>query len=679
MTTKTITGTYSAGYILNAKYRVLYITETAYIGGAGLQTTARATIDNSGTIAATTDGASGAVLIHGGLFENQPTGAVSGGAGGAGIFLAKSGRIDNAGGLCGGAGESGYDGGAGVSAVGYANLLSLYGAIEGGAGGGGATGSAGGAGGDGVLFSSRGVVANSATISGGLGGRGGDAAEPSGTGGAGGVGGAGIRLSAGGYVANQYFVLGGAGGGAGDGYAGQQAAEGGAGVSAASNATVQNDFGLIRGGDGGGGASGDLGGRSSPGGRGAAGGAGVDLYGGGTVSNSGAIYGGGGGEGGYGLAHGGAGGAGGVGVAIAGRGAVYNGGLISGGAGGAGGGDRAGRTGPDGQSGIGVYAAAGDVTVVSDGTISGGAYSVLLTAASDVLVVEAGSQFIGAIEGGGGTIEISGFGTVTGLGGKAVLTGSDSARFSGFGAYQFGPGVFDLSGANRLAAGQSLTIDSVLSVGGSLSTSSAATITIDDGGVLAFTGPAKTVAASLTNNGVLETQGARITVDGALNGGGIAVIDGGTLDFQAGFVQDVVFTGKTGVLEMAKAAFYTGSISGFAANGKDTLDLGDISFHSPDEARFVGTSGGGVLVVTGGKFVAEITLVGDYLGDQFTAASDGHGGTDVTASTTAPAPLSPHPMISAMAGLGAGGGALVSAPPRLAYESALFAPRCAAR
>ena len=92
----------------------------------------------------------------------------------------------------------------------------------------------------------------------------------------------------------------------------------------------------------------------------------------------------------------------------------------------------------------------------------------------------------------------------------------------------------------------------------------------------------------------------------------------------------------------------------------------------------MGTSGGGVLVVDGRKFVAEINLVGDYLGDEFTAASDGHGGTVVTASTPEPARPSPQALVSAMAGFGAGSGGLMSVVPRLAHETLLFAPRCAA-
>ena len=173
MATRKISGTYSAGYILAANYRVLDITKTAEIGGGGLETTARATIDNLGTIAATSD--SGAALVLGGLFENQASGVVTGGAGGAGIYLAQGGRIFNAGDLFGRAGGSGAGGGTAVSAAGYANLLSLYGAIAGGAGGAGGGGaSAGGAGGNGVLLSAGGVVANATTISGGLGGRGGD-------------------------------------------------------------------------------------------------------------------------------------------------------------------------------------------------------------------------------------------------------------------------------------------------------------------------------------------------------------------------------------------------------------------------------------------------------------------------------------------------------------------------
>ena len=48
---------------------------------------------------------------------------------------------------------------------------------------------------------------------------------------------------------------------------------------------------------------------------------------------------------------------------------------------------------------------------------------------------------------------------------------------------------------------------------------------------------------------------------------------------------------------------------------------------------------------------ALIDLMGDHLGDKFTAASDGHGGTVVTAMAPMPPP---HAFVAAMAAMGAG-------------------------
>ncbi|MGI9170806.1 MAG: hypothetical protein ACR2FH_11650, partial [Caulobacteraceae bacterium] len=62
----------------------------------------------------------------------------------------------------------------------------------------------------------------------------------------------------------------------------------------------------------------------------------------------------------------------------------------------------------------------------------------------------------------------------------------------------------------------------------------------------------------------------------------------------------------------------------------------------------------GVLTITDGTHTARIDLRGDYLGDVFTATSDGHGGTRVVdPAAAAAALLPPHRFIAAAASFGA--------------------------
>jgi len=146
-----------------------------------------------------------------------------------------------------------------------------------------------------------------------------------------------------------------------------------------------------------------------------------------------------------------------------------------------------------------------------------------------------------------------------------------------------------------------------------------------------------TVQSPIDNAGILEIDGdgASLILDGAVTGSGRAIVAGGTLRFNAAFSQNVHFEGPTGILYLAQSANYGGVISQFVVTGGQSLDLGDIRFTGVGEASYSGTGSSGVLTVTDGTHTAHIELVGDYLGAAFTAASDGQGGTMVTAGPKA--------------------------------------------
>ena len=80
-----------------------------------------------------------------------------------------------------------------------------------------------------------------------------------------------------------------------------------------------------------------------------------------------------------------------------------------------------------------------------------------------------------------------------------------------------------------------------------------------------------------------------------------------------------------------------------------------------------GTAKGGVLTVSDGTHTALIDLKGDYLGATFTAASDGHGGTVVTATT----PGLPA-FVAAMAAMGGPGAGLAHATLDTSHGTSLF-------
>ena len=124
MTTKTISGTYSAGYLLNSKYSTVSITASGSVGGFGLVTSAFTSVTNSGHLEAS-GGNDGVILGGGGgSLGNAPSGYIRGGA-------AKA---------ASGAGADGNAGGAGAYLTVYASITDNVGDIVGGAGGAGVAG-----------------------------------------------------------------------------------------------------------------------------------------------------------------------------------------------------------------------------------------------------------------------------------------------------------------------------------------------------------------------------------------------------------------------------------------------------------------------------------------------------------------------------------------------------------
>jgi len=175
-------------------------------------------------------------------------------------------------------------------------------------------------------------------------------------------------------------------------------------------------------------------------------------------------------------------------------------------------------------------------TVINYGTIVGlGGVAVSFDSSGDLLGVAAGSSFVGAVEGGGGTLDlISGVGTLTGLlsaAGDVTVSGSmATTTFTGFGTVEVGGGSFTTAGGTIAAAqgldvAGTLTTTGTLTVAGTLTTSGTLTGT----GVLALTGGKATfdtgtslTIAKVTQSGanVATVADASLTYAGAWTGPG---------------------------------------------------------------------------------------------------------------------------------------------------------------
>jgi len=306
-------------------------------------------------------------------------------------------------------------------------------------------------------------------------------------------------------------------------------------------------------------------------------------------------------------------------------------------------------------------------TVTNFGTIIGaGGTAVQFSSSTDTLIVEAGCAFVGAVFGGGGTLDLdTGTGTLTGLftGGSVTVSGSmATTTFQDFATVVIGAAAnFNTSGAVILAAGQTVNDAGVLTLGSTITTVvNAGLIETSGSGGLTIKGP-------LQNTGVISANGGTFTVRGAVTGSGSATIGAGTLDLVSTFTENVAFTATTGTLELDQSQTYTGTVTGFSKSGGTFLDLLDVTFGGGTTATYSGNKKGGTLTVTDGTHTAHIALKGNYLTSTFIVASDGLGGTLVH---------DPARFIAAMAGLGTpAGGEIYLGEARAVHEPLLLRPR----
>ena len=225
---------------------------------------------------------------------------------------------------------------------------------------------------------------------------------------------------------------------------------------------------------------------------------------------------------------------------------------------------------------IGVYAgAAGSATTTNFGTIQGtGGTSVQFGSTSDRLIVEPGSTFVGAAQGGGGTLEIAGGnGAITGLGGAGTLSGATALSFGGFGSYAVDSGAsWSLTGANSLKPGATLAVFGALSLAGTLynsgSVSGAAgsTLALNNGDLIGgLLQSATPVGVNGTGNILDGTSGALINNSMLVvsNGSGLTlqgmIINSGAIGLSASTSITRLMVGKAGVTLSGHGAIILGS------------------------------------------------------------------------------------------------------------------------
>jgi hypothetical protein len=228
----------------------------------------------------------------------------------------------------------------------------------------------------------------------------------------------------------------------------------------------------------------------------------------------------------------------------------------------------------------------GGTTVANAGTIVGtGGTAVAFAGDTDLMIVDPGAVFRGAVVGYGSALELAGYepGRLNGLG----------VKFTGFTMT-----YVDYGAAWRLAgAGSDHRI-------------------VNDGTIAVY--------------GEVITQGQLVSDPGYK---GLVSLDPGGVAKFAGAVsadETVAFTGAGGEMDLARPLGFAGTIGGFGAG--DTIDL---LHNAADGLSFADSH---LIITNQGVTVADLTFSGNYAAADFALSPDNHGGTDITFAVDA-APL----------------------------------------
>ena len=116
------------------------------------------------------------------------------------------------------------------------------------------------------------------------------------------------------------------------------------------------------------------------------------------------------------------------------------------------------------------------------------------------------------------------------------------------------------------------------------------------------------------------------TVAEPVSNGATVITAGATLELAHAYSGTISFAGATGTLIIDHSSSFSGTISGQLAIG-DVIDLADITGGANVTIAYSGNNSPGTLTVSDGTHTANIALTGNYSLANFTASSDGHGGT----------------------------------------------------
>ena len=192
-------------------------------------------------------------------------------------------------------------------------------------------------------------------------------------------------------------------------------------------------------------------------------------------------------------------------------------------------------------------------------------------------------------------------------------------------------------GSAAVSSGGNLVIDGTVSAvteaaGGNVTVAAWGTLDIASGqtveGVSVSSGGTENIISGTAVGTTVGSGSFEFVFSGGVDAG--TTLNGGTEIVSAGGVANgtITFGANGGLLMLEQSTGFAGKLGGFTTPA-DKLDLADIAFGSNTTVSFVEASGNtsGTLTVSDGVHSAAITILGNHVTSNFTAVSDGNGGT----------------------------------------------------
>jgi autotransporter passenger strand-loop-strand repeat protein len=168
------------------------------------------------------------------------------------------------------------------------------------------------------------------------------------------------------------------------------------------------------------------------------------------------------------------------------------------------------------------------------------------------------------------------------------------------------------------------------------------------GGTIISSGEQIVEAGAAASGMIVDSGGLEYLVSGGT--AAATTISGGTLEVTSGVSGGNVTFASGGILQLDSLMAFGGTISGFHLG--DEIDLRSLGFTSGTTnlswtQLTSGANGSGTLTVSSGAAVETLTLLGQYTAANFSATSDGFGGTLITdppvsSSVVVQTPLAAH-------------------------------------